>query len=148
MIRVRLPKDGKWMRQGEREIWLNPSRDIVNSFPDYCLRACEQLQNLNAPTVQWFYEQGGTNEELAAFSRFIKEWIMAANDPESGDVATVARKLGLLDFPLRVRLAFGSAMLNTVISAFFAGTRESYIGPDEQVSYRTLFEILEGAFAA
>lgn len=145
MVRIKLPTAGTWDKAtAGRQMWLNPSRDIVNGFPHYCSRAAEILNSPDSPTFKWFIEHGGKPEEMTALCKFLAEWIYTANNfMKDTSLREATEQLRFKDLSKMAKMAFGSALMNVVMSAYFCGCKESFNGPDDDVDYALFAEFLE-----
>lgn len=97
-------------------------------FPQWLLRAYQLLEK-PGPCVDAYYDAGGTREELEKASGQLARVITRLNeDGEPIPLLVLLREEGILDWPVRLRQALGSQLLNVVLGAYVAGVNDARKG--------------------
>lgn len=112
------------------EIWMSPQRDIVHNFFQNIVRAMQLLQgyaNSNAVFVELLDGMDAVDieKDLLAFATKLKAFVdLGHNTKERISVTEAAKQAGLTDGDPRVMAALGHALLNVMLSHYWAGMRE------------------------
>jgi hypothetical protein len=117
---------------GGADVFMSPERDIAHAFSGYVFRTFDIVTNPASPMMQWYYENGGKEEDLVLAARFFRKFLeITQGKPEIGLLSDVVKEAGYGELPLMVRLVVGHAFMNVGMSAFFQGFREATTKPCE-----------------
>ena len=129
-LQMRIPRSGTEIESPSgKSVWMDPGRDIAHAFTTYCAKVDDVMELQDSNAMSWYYANAGTDEDRAAFFKFLAEFIrQTGNFEEAHNLATALTNAGYLQLPLNVRLAGGHAFLNVLLGAFFKGAREASLG--------------------
>lgn len=119
---------------GAPKVWISPERDIAHVFPDWVGRAFSLIEvTPDSPSMKWFSEQGGTEEDLCKLATMIASFVklVAATTKDKMSVADALTQCGYKELSLPSRLVFGNALLNVLLSSYCYGYREAVRGPGD-----------------
>jgi len=118
----------------DRQVWMNPQRDIAHAFPDYIYRATAILEK---GTLYRFFDvfeaEGGKPEQVGEVVRFWQRYFENCSSAEYSTQKEAFNDAGFESLDMRAVGVAATSLMFVVLSAYYVGLQEATFStrPDE-----------------